>query len=149
MIEHTRWTLRTTVPAADVAKALIDFGPSRSRIWKETSHPQVYAVHRLSATSAEVTEGVPFAWSRERYDWSEPGRIVLDQLDSNVAKPGGRIEYTITPTAGGCIISCDRRRDFRRSPRGLLAGTVMRLVGAALLRHQFDVSLRRLSSASA
>lgn len=96
---------------------------------------------------AEVTEGIPFSWSRERYDWSTPGRVVLDQLDSNVAFPGGRIAYTITDSSGGCTVACDRLRRFRHIPRGLLAGTIMRLVGARILRWQFAKSLRRLPAA--
>lgn len=148
MNERTRWVLQTQLPPEEVTRALVDFGPERGRIWAETSHPQVYAVHRVGTDWAEVTEGVPFSWSRERYNWSVPGRVVLEQLASNVAVPGGRIEYTITPTASGSLIECDRRRRFRRTPRGIVAATLMRSVGPALLRRQFDAALRRLSATS-
>ena len=145
MREHTRWTLRTSLSTTAVIDAPTDFGPDRARIWPETSHPAVYVVHEVGDTWAEATEGVPHAWSRERYDWSEPGRVSLDQLDSNVALPGGRIEYTITGVpGGGSSIICDRRRIFRQTPRGILAGTFMRLFGPAILRRQFEGSLRRL-----
>jgi hypothetical protein len=144
MNEHTTWVLKSDRPAAVVISALVDFGPHRRAIWPETSDPRVYAVHAVGPTWAEVTEGIPFSWSRERYDWSEPGCVVLDQLDSNVALPGGRIAYTITGSSDGCTIACDRRRRFRHTPRGLLAGTIMRLIGARILRWQFDKSLRRL-----
>ena len=144
MNEHTTWMLKSDRSAEVVTSALVDFGPNRVAIWPETSHPRVYALHAVGPTWAEVTEGIPFSWSRERYDWSTPGRVVLDQLDSNVALPGGRIAYAITDSTGGCTVACDRRRRFRRTPRGLLAGTIMRLVGARILRWQFEKSLRRL-----
>jgi hypothetical protein len=146
--EHTRWVLHSTLSPEEVTRALIDFGPERAQVWRETSHPQVYSVHRVGSDWAEVTEGVPFSWSRERYDWSVPGRVVLEQLDSNVALPGGRIAYSITPTAGGSLITCDRRRRFLRTPRGILAAMLMRSVGPVLLRRQFDTALRRVSDMS-
>src|SRR5215207_3092558 len=62
--------------------------PDRARVWRETSHPEVYRLHWLGDDQAEVTEGVPFAWSRERYDWSQPGAVTLTQLASNVARNG-------------------------------------------------------------
>lgn len=127
--------------------ALIDFSEERSRIWAETSHPAVYRVHALGDTWADVTEGVPFSWSRERYDWSAPGVVTLEQLDSNVAVPAdGRITYTVNsgPSGHGSKIRCDRRRRFRSTPRGLLAAAIMRSVGPRLLRRQFATSLDRI-----
>jgi len=147
VIERTTWVLETTLPASAVRAALIDFGPDRVRIFRETSHPAVYRVHHVGPSWAKVTEGIAFSWSRERYDWSDDDRVVLDQLASNVAIPGGRIAYTIVPTASGCQITCDRRRRFRRTPRGVVAGTIMRLFGPRILRRQFATSLERIAAA--
>ena len=147
MREHTRWTLRTGLSTTAVIDAITDFGPDRARIWPETSHPAVYVVHEVGDTWAVATEGVPHAWSRERYDWSEAGRVTLEQLDSNVALPGGRIEYTVTGVnGGGSSIACDRQRTFRGTPRGVIAGTYMRLFGPIILRRQFEGSLRRVQA---
>jgi hypothetical protein len=146
--EHTTWELMSPLPPDRVIAVLVDFGDERMRIWAETSHPAVYRVHAVGDTWAEVTEGVPFSWSRERYDWSTPGVITLDQLESNVAIPAlGRIVYTVTagPSAAGTHIRCDRRRTFRSNPRGLIAAAIMRTVGPRLLRRQFGTSLSRLS----
>jgi hypothetical protein len=145
MIERTHWAIHSVRSAEAITAALIDFGPNRARIWRETCHPAIYAVPAVGPDWAEVTEGIPFSWSRERYDWSTPGRVVLKQLDSNVARPGGRIEYSILPTSSGCTILCERRRRFRLTPRGLVAGTIMRLFGPAILRSQFSRSLKRLA----
>ena len=146
--EHTSWTLASSLHPDRVLAALVDFSDERPRIWPETSHPGVYRVHAIGDTWAEVTEGVPFSWSRERYDWSTAGMVVLDQLDSNVAIPAeGRIVYMVTVGApgDGSDIRCDRRRSFRFTPRGLIAAAIMRTVGPRLLRRQFAGSLARVA----
>jgi hypothetical protein len=129
-----------------VIAALIDFSDDRARIWAETSHPAVYRVHGVGGTWAEVTEGVPFSWSRERYEWSTPGTITLDQIESNVAIPAdGWIAYTVTasPAGDGSQIHCDRTRSFRLTPRGLVVVAIMRTLGPRIFRRQFAISLRR------
>jgi len=75
--EDTHYELRVAAPPDLVLAALVAFGPERATIWRETSHPNVYRLHRLGEHEADVTEGVPFAWSRERYDWSRPGVITI------------------------------------------------------------------------
>ena len=141
-IEHTRYVLYSRLPPRRGIEALVDFSDRRPQIWTETCDPKVYRVHSVGTSDAEVTEGVSYAWSRERYDWSQPGIVTLDQLESNVALPGGRIRYSVLPFGEGSRIECDRRRIFR-GIRGRLAGTVMVLLGAPILRRQLAVGLRR------
>jgi hypothetical protein len=140
-IEETRYELRVRHLPEVVIAALIDFTPRRPLIWPETSHPNVYRLHRLHATDAEVTEGLPFSWSRERYDWSEPGVVTLTQLDSNVARDG-LIRYDITPVQEGSRIVCTRSRAFYGT-RARIAGTVMTLIGARLLKAQLRRGIER------
>jgi hypothetical protein len=146
LAEHTTWVLDTLLPPASVVAALVEFGPDRPRIWNETTHPKVFRVHEVGPTWAIVTEGVPSAWSRERYDWSTAGRVSLGQLDSNVALPGGTITYTITPAGSGSRVTCDRIRSYRGTPDGLLAWAFMRLVGRLILRWQFARGLARAAA---
>jgi hypothetical protein len=144
-IERTRWQLDTPLGADAVIAALVDFTPRREVIWKETCDPAVYRVHAVGHTWAEVTEGVAYAWSRERYDWSVPEVVVLTQLDSNVAEPVGTIRYTVAPLPdGGARIVCERYRVFR-GLRGRVLGTFMVMVGPRILRMQFQKSLRRVA----
>jgi hypothetical protein len=144
--EHSTWMLETDLAPEAVLRALTDFGPGRAATWPETSHPKVFKVHEVGDTWAEVTEGVPLSWSRERYDWSVPGRVTLRQLDSNVAVPGGRIDYTIEPIAGGTRITCDRRRTFRNAPDAIFVVSIMRAIGPWILRRQFAGTLRRIGA---
>lgn len=142
--ERTHWELDTPLSVQAVTEALVDFSPRREVIWKETCDPAVYRVHQVGATWADVTEGVSYAWSRERYDWSLPGVVTLTQLESNIAEPVGTIQYAISPLAdGGARIVCDRYRVFR-GPRGRVLGTVMVLFAPRILRMQFRGSLERV-----
>jgi hypothetical protein len=144
-IERTRWQLDTPLGADAVIAALVDFSPRREVIWKETCDPAVYRVHAVGHTWAEVTEGVAYAWSRERYDWSVPEVVLLTQLDSNIAKPVGTIRYTVAPLPdGGARIVCERYRVYRGARGGVL-GTFMVLFGSRILRAQFGKSLERVA----
>jgi hypothetical protein len=100
--EHTRWQLDTSLTAGQVTAALVDFSPRREVIWKKTCDPAVYRVHGVGHTWAEATEGVSYAWSRERYDWSVPEVVTLTQLESNIAEPVGTIRTRLRryPTEG-------------------------------------------------
>lgn len=144
-VEHTRWQLDTPLSVEAVTDALVDFSPRRQVIWKETCGPAVYRVHVVGDDWAEVTEGVSYAWSRERYDWSVPEVVTLTQLESNIAEPVGTIRYTISSLpSGGARIVCDRYRVFR-GLRGRVLGTFLVLFGPSILRSQFRGSLKRLA----
>ena len=144
--EHTHWELDTPLSVEAVTGALVDFSPRRQVIWKETCDPAVYRVHAVGDTWAEVTEGVSYAWSRERYDWSVPGVVTLTQLEANIAEPVGTIRYDISPRPdGGAHIACERYRVFR-GPRGRLLGTFMVLLGPRVLRAQFRTALARVQA---
>lgn len=140
-MERTRYAIEVDLPPDRVLAALVDFGPDRALIWRETSHPSVYRVHHVGETDAEVTEGVPFAWSRERYDWSEPGVVTLTQLDSNVAR-NGTIRYRIAGQGSGSLVTCERYREFY-GLRGRVAGSLMVAMGARLLSAQLRTGIDR------
>jgi hypothetical protein len=140
-VEQTHYELWVDAAPERVVAALVDFGEDRGRIWRETSHPAVYRVHRLGDHEAEATEGVPFAWSRERYVWSRPGVVTLTQLESNVAR-NGLIRYEVRPAGSGSRITCDRSREFY-GLRGRVAGTLMVLAGRWILRRQLRAGLMR------
>jgi hypothetical protein len=144
--ERTQWELDTPLSIEAVTDALVDFSSRRQVVWKETCDPAVYRVHAVGDTWAEVTEGVSYAWSRERYDWSEPGVVTLTQLEANIAEPVGTIRYTIAPLpAGGARVVCERYRVFR-GPLGRVLGTFMVLFGSRILQTQFRRSLERVEA---
>ena len=82
--------------------ALTDFGPGRAEAFGNTP-PDGVEVHDRGETWAEVTEGSTTGpvWQRSRYDWSAPGEVRIDVLDSNAFGPGSRWLYRVTPAADG------------------------------------------------
>jgi hypothetical protein len=85
----------TTSTPEQFLAALTDFGPGRSKIWGNSADSYL-KVHDLGPSHADVTEGSGGVWERLRYDWSDPGRVVMTTTDSNVW--GGRSGHTYTFT---------------------------------------------------
>jgi hypothetical protein len=82
--------------------ALTDFGPGRAEVFGNNAAGDL-RVHERGETWAEVTEGSATGpvWQRSRYDWSTPGEVRIDVLDSNAFGPGSRWLYRVTPATGG------------------------------------------------
>jgi hypothetical protein len=128
-----------TLPAELVLHAARDFGPRRSQIWPAVRAEHL-TVHELGETTADATEGTPAGiginWERCRYDWSEPGRVTATVTDSNVyARPGSSWQLTATPADRGSRVKMVWQRAFRRNPRGLIFGTLFRVVGRPIFGH--------------
>ena len=90
---HFHKTTRST-PEQFIA-GLIDFGPSRSRLFPNSSD-EYLMVHHLGHSEADVTEGSGSIWERLHYDWSDPNRVIMTTTDSNVW--GGHSGHTYTLT---------------------------------------------------
>lgn len=135
-------TIRTsaacTLRPEQVLHAAYDFTARRTRIWPAV-HAEHLTVHHVGDTSADATEGTPAGigvnWERCRYDWSEPGRVTATVTDSNVyAHPGSDWQLSTTTTETGSRIEMIWQRRFRRTPRGLLFGTVFAVLGRPIFR---------------
>ena len=138
-------------PPERFVAALTDFGPGRSAIWGNSDEGRL-TVHERGNTWAEVTEGSPAAgsiWQRSRYDWTAPGRVTLDVLDSNAFGPGSRWTYLLEPAAGG---GTDIDLTIRRVPtttKGKLFDVVLSLGGGIYFSLDLRRTVRRLESRSA
>jgi hypothetical protein len=130
-------TIRVTTDCmlapARVLYAAYDFGPRRAQVWPAVRAEHL-TVHALGETTAEATEGTPAGiginWERCRYDWSDPGRVTATVTDSNVyAHPGSNWQLAAAPAAHGSQVEMVWQRTFRRNPRGLIFGTLFRVVG--------------------
>ena len=82
----------TSTPQQFVA-GLTDFGPGRSKVFKNSADSYL-KVHHQGLHEAAVTEGSGGIWERLHYDWSDPQRVRLTTIDSNVF--GGASGYTYT-----------------------------------------------------
>ena len=84
----------TSTPEQFIA-GLTDFGPGRSKVFKNSADSYL-KVHHQGPHEADVTEGSGGVWERLHYDWSDPSRVRLVTTDSNVF--GGASGYTYTLT---------------------------------------------------
>jgi hypothetical protein len=130
---------------------LTDFSERRPELWPSLD-AKFFKVHELGPTWAEVTEGTDVlggVWARERYDWSEPGFVRLELLESADFRPGTLIEYRVTPGPGaGCHVAVKFHR-IATSPRGRFVGAVVQLTGARRFGHDLYVTLERLGRTAA
>jgi hypothetical protein len=132
------------IPAERFISALTDFSDHRPELWPNLD-TKYFRLHERDDTWAEVTEGTDIlggVWARERYDWSEPGIVRLQLLESADFRPGTVIEYRVTPNVdGGCHVEVDFQR-IATSLRGRVVGVLVQLAGprrfSADLRATFD-----------
>jgi hypothetical protein len=138
----------SAVPPERFIAALTDFGPTRSEIWGN-SDPEQLRVHHRDDTWADVTEGSSAGggvWQRLRYDWSAPGVVRLDVLDSNAFGPGSRWTYTVTPDGeGGSSVELTIVR-MPSTPKGRFLDVLLSLAGSSWFARDLRRSLRRLES---
>src|SRR5437588_9941643 len=103
-----------------VPAAAHDFSSRRPEVWPNVA-PDLYTVHEIGESSADVTEGGRLgplvAWERCDYDWSDPGRVTATVTDSNVYTTGESLwEVKATPTTKGCLVAMTWVRGFKRNP---------------------------------
>jgi Polyketide cyclase / dehydrase and lipid transport len=137
--------VRAAVPPERFVEALTDFGPRRSEVFGN-SEGGYLEVHDRGDTWADVTEGSAVAggvWQRYRYDWSEPGVVRLEVLDSNAFGKGSSWEYRVTPADGGSDIALT----IRRTPttlKGRVLDLALRLTGNRFVRKDLEKTVARL-----
>ena len=119
--------LRTDLSPDRVRQVLTDFGPERTKHW--SSSPETYAVHGQGDGWADVTEGVPGAWERLRYDWdAAAGTVTAVTTDSNIWATGSRWAYRLTPDGTGTLVDLQLSREGK-SLKGKVIGVLLGLIG--------------------
>jgi hypothetical protein len=90
----------TTATPEQFVAALTHFGPGRDKLFPRSTDGYL-KVHSQGPSHADVTEGSSTFWERLHYDWSDPHRVVLTTVDSNVwGGTSGHI-FTFTPGPDG------------------------------------------------
>lgn len=129
--------------------ALTDFSERRPELWPSLD-ARYFRLHELGDTWAEVTEGTDIfggIWARERYDWSQAGRVQLRLVASPHFKPGTTIDYRVTQKpGGGSHVEVDSER-IAVSPAGRLVGVILQLIGTRRFAKDLRTTLDRLASA--
>jgi len=132
-----------------------DFSPRRPEVWSNVA-PDLYTVHDVRETTADVTEGGRLgplvAWERCDYDWSTPGRVKATVTDSNVYTTGeSSWEMRATPTTNGSRVEMTWIRGFKRNPTARFLSLGYRLGGRRLFTpdaKKFLANLERLEGSS-
>ena len=140
----------SSTPPEVFLRALTDFSPRRPELWPNLS-PKFYRVHSVGPTEAEVTEGSSAfggVWERARYDWSEPGVVLIEVEDSNAFAAGSWWRYQVEPVGSGSKV----RFQFDRRPKNLKGQLVSALLGVAgkrVFTKSLEETLRRLGTPAA
>ena len=134
----------TATPEQSVA-GLTDFGPGRAELFGNSADDEL-EVHSMGATEADVTEGSGGVWERQRYDWSDPDRVVVTTTDSNVWGGDSGHTYTFTRNLDGTTeIDYVVVREGKNL-KGRLLGLVLRTVGKSRLETAFLNSVKAIEA---
>src|SRR5262249_24454602 len=118
----------TSVTPEQFVAGLTDFGPGRSKLFGHSAD-EYLKVHRRSNNDADVTEGSGGIWERLHYDWSDPARVVMKTIDSNLwGGPSGHI-YTFTRRPDGATDLDAVVVRAGKDPQGRLLGVVLGTAG--------------------
>ena len=140
----------TTVTPEQYIAGLTDFGPGRSQLFPNSVDDEL-TVHRLSTDEAwaDVTEGGRGTWERLYYHWSDPSRVVLETIDSNVWGGSSGHTYTFTRNSDGTTdIELVTVRDGKNL-KGRLLGVVVGTVGKRVLVDAFESSVKAIEARNA
>ena len=90
----------TTLTPEQFIAGLTDFGPDRSKLFANSTDGYL-KVHDQGPDHADVTEGSAGIWERLHYDWSDPDRVLLTTIDSNVWGGASSHTYSFTRLPNG------------------------------------------------
>lgn len=140
-----RFHKTTTLTPEQYIAGLTDFGPGRSKIFGNSAD-EYLKVHDRGGTQADVTEGSSGIWERLHYDWSDPGRVVLKTIDSNLWGGASGHTYTFTRQPNGTTdIDLVVVRDGKNL-KGRMLGFVLGTVGRGVLKKAFENSVKTIEA---
>lgn len=142
-------TFKTSVTPQQFIAALTDFSPNRGAMWANSTSDYLI-VHAKDQIFADVTEGSRVfggVWERLHYDWSNPSKVILKTVDSNVWSNKSSWTYDMIPTPDGnsTIIKCTVER-FPISNKGRFLIAFVSIYGRRLLRKDLDKLLKNIES---
>ncbi|HEV2635604.1 MAG TPA: SRPBCC family protein [Actinocrinis sp.] len=140
-----RFTKTTTATPEQFVAALTDFGPGRRELFGNSSDKYL-KVHSKDAEHADVTEGATGIWERLEYDWSDPHRVVMTTVDSNLW--GGRSAhvYSFTPLPDGTTrLDVEVTREGRNL-QGRLTAVLVGSVGKGVLEKALQNTIKAVEA---
>jgi hypothetical protein len=137
----------TTATAEQFIARLTDFGPGRSKLFKNSADAYL-KVHHRGLHEADVTEGSGGIWERLHYDWSDPNHVKLTTTDSNMFGGASGYTYTLTQHPNGTTdIDVVIVREGRNLKGRVLSG-VLGTIGRRSLGKAFADSVKAIEARS-
>jgi hypothetical protein len=137
----------TSTPDQFIA-GLTDFGPGRSKIFKNSADAYL-AVHHKGSCQADVTEGSGGVWERLHYYWSDPSHVKLTTTDSNVFGGASGYTYALTPRPDRATnVDVVIIREGKNLKGRVLSG-VLGTIGKRSLGKAFSRSLKAIEARTA
>jgi hypothetical protein len=135
------FTERTTAAPERFVECLTDFGPNRQKLFPNSSDKYL-TVHEKGVNHADVTEGSVGIWERLHYDWSDPNRVAMTTVDSNLWSDRSSHTYTFTPLPDGTT-----RLDVvvvreGKNLRGRLTALLVSSIGKGVLRNALKNTIK-------
>jgi hypothetical protein len=136
----------TKLSPAQVISMLTDFSPRRSELWPTLAR-ELYCVHKITTTSAEVREGSlrpTLMWERDHYDWSVAGWVRWTVQESNYCKPGSYVQALVQEAeGGGSRVQVEWNRTGIGFKGKVLIALVVLIRGAIIRRKVFERAFAR------
>ncbi|OBG27537.1 hypothetical protein [Mycobacterium sp. 852002-51057_SCH5723018] len=137
----------TSTPEQFIA-GLTDFGPGRSKVFKNSADAYLM-VHDRGLNQADVTEGSGGIWETLHYDWSDPGRVKLTATDSNTFGGASGYTYTLTRRPDGAtdvdVVIVREGKNLK----GRVLSAVLGTVGKRFLGKAFTKSVKAIEARGA
>jgi len=128
-----------------IVAALTDFGPGRQQIFPNSADGDL-VVHSQGPGRADVTEGKGGIWERLEYDWSDPTKVVMRTVDSNLWGGASRHTYTLTRRPDGTTaIDAVTVRDGKNL-KGKVLGALLGSVGKGVLVKAFHQTVTQIEA---
>ena len=143
----------TTATPEQVVAGLTDFGPGRSKLFGNSA-AEYLKVHDQAGGHADVTEGSHGVWERLKYDWSDPNRVVMTTIDSNVWGGGSGHTYTLTRQPNGTtdvdVVVVREGKNIKGRVLAIVVGVVgKRFVGRELEKTVKAIEARNYGASAA
>ena len=143
---RVEFDMDTPVPPERVLGALTNFTERRPELWPglKAKEYEVYEVHDASALVREGSGGP--VWAKERYDWSKPGTVRWEVLESGFCAPGSFVQADVEPLDRGSRIHVT----WERTPTTMMARIMLALIVLSRggpVRSSLMKGLRRLEQA--
>jgi hypothetical protein len=138
-------TQQTTATPEQFVAGLTDFGPGRAELFPNSADADL-RVHDRGEEFADVTEGSGGIWERLHYDWSDPGRVVLTTVDSNVWGGSSGHTYTFTKHADGTTLVHAEVVREGKNLKGKLLGLSLGLLGRKVLGGALAKTVRAIEA---